>query len=222
MKDMLIQRHKETMSVLDYCDDLTPNRDLLKILQGLQIDRNGKPYNQELFDYWMNIAEQTMDKCIRDATIFFLDQMQKNGMFLLENAISVIKTMPDDKIAQLQSVKVNYWNYSDITIGQDYKDMLKILDYCYFRTHDDDLGDLLGSLSIGVWADSLPADLADYEIWVNSIEAIKDSDTVTKVVTFLDRFGSEFKTYDLIPTISFVESLPDDQIKKITQFNSSM
>ena len=222
MNNMLIQRHREMMSILNYCDAVNSNRDLLKILQGLHIDRNGKPNNKDMFDYWMNIAEQTTGKNIRDFAIIFLERMREKGMSLLENAILIVKFLPDDKINQLQSIKVNYWNRSDIRIEQDYRDMLNILDYCYCQTHSDDLGDLLGSLSIGIWTDSLPADLADYEIWLNSVEAIKDSDIVTKIVTFLDRFGSEFKTYNLAPTISFVESLSDEQIKEITQSSSRM
>lgn len=222
MKNVLTQRHKEMMSIFWYCNNIEYNRDLLKILQGLHVDECGLPRNQEMFDQWMNIAEQTMDKNIRDFVIFFLEQMLEKGMPLLENAIPIVKFLPDEKITQLQSIKVNYWNRSDIKIEQDYRDMLSILDHCYFQTHNDDLGDLLGSLSIGIWADRLPADLADYEIWLNSVETIKDSDIVTKIIAFLDRFGSEFKTYDLAPTISFVESLSEEQIKKITQSSSSM
>ena len=217
MKKTLIKMHKEMMSIFWYCNNIEYNRDLLKILQGLHIDECGLPSNRELFDQWMIFAEQTMDKSIRDFVIFFLEQMREKGMPLLENAIPIVKFLPDEKIAQLQSIKVNYWNRSDIKIGQDYRDMLMILDHCYFQTYNDDLGDLLGSLSIGIWADGLPADLADYAIWLDSIDSIKDCDIVTKIVTFLNQFGSEFKAYDLAPTISFVESLSEEQIKEITQ-----
>ena len=222
MNNTLIQRHREMMSILDYCNEVNPNRDLLRILQGLRIDCNGKPNNKDMFDYWIKVTEQTMDKNIIDFVIIFLEKMQGKSMPLLENAISIVRLLPHEKIVQLQSVQVNYWNRSAIKITQDYKDMLKILDHCYYQTYNDDLGDLLGSLSIGIWADRLPADLADYEIWLNSVENIKERDIVTKIVTFLNRFGSEFKTYDLAPTISFVESLSEEQIKKITQSSSSM
>lgn len=216
MKDILIQKHKETMSILDYCNNIDDNRDLLKILQGLHIDKNGVPHNQEIFDQWASIAQQTTDKSIQDLTLIFLKQMQKKGFPMLENTVSAVTLLSDEKMVQLKSVKVNYWNRADIKIEQDYRDMLKILDHCYFQTHNDDLGALLGSLSTGVWYDGLPADLSDYEIWLNRVETIKDSDILTKTIAFLNQFSITFKTYDLAPTISFVQSLSEEQIKKIT------
>ena len=221
MNSTLILRHREMMSILDYCNDVNPNRDLLRILQGLRIDCNGKPNNKDMFDYWIKITEQTMEKNTKDFSIFFLEQMVEKGMPLLENAISLINRLPDEKIFELQSIKVNYWNRSDIQIEQDYKDMLRILDHYYFQTYNDDLGALLGCLSMDIWADRLPADLADYEIWLDSIEPIKDSEIVTKIVTFLEKFSSEFKTFDFETTISFVKSLSEEQIKEITQSNSN-
>ena len=220
MEDILVQKHKETMSILNYCNNIDENRDLLKIFQGLHIDKNGVPHNQEMFDQWASISQQMEDKSIRDLTVIFLEQMQEKYFPLLKNTVSVVKSLPDEEIARLQSVKVNYWNRADIRIEQDYKDMFKILDHCYFQTHNDDLGVLLGSLSTGVWADGLPADLADYELWLNSVEAIKDNDIITKIIAFLNQFGFSFKTYDLAPTISFVQSLSEEQIKKITQSNN--
>lgn len=221
MKNVLTNRHREMMSILDYCDNQAQNRDLHKILQGLRIDNSGQPRNQEIFDLWVNIAEQTMEKSTKDFSIFFLEQMLEKNMPLLESAISLINRLSDEKISELQSIKVNYWNRSDIKIEQDYKDMLRILDRYYFQSYNDDLGALLGCLSMDIWADRLPADLADYGIWLDSIEPIKDSDIVTKIVTFLEKFSSEFKTFDFETTIFFVKSLSEEQIKEITQSNSN-
>ena len=129
MEDILVQKHKETMSILNYCNNIDENRDLLKIFQGLHIDKNGVPHNQEMFDQWASISQQMEDKSIRDMTVIFLEQMQEKCFPLLKNTVSVVKSLPDEEIARLQSVKVNYWNRADIRIEQDYKDMLKILDH---------------------------------------------------------------------------------------------
>ena len=99
----------------------------------------------------------------------------------------------------------------------NYRDMVKILDYIYFQTFDDDLGSLMGNLAMDIFADGLPADWADYEFWLACIEPIKKTDLKNQTITFLKAFSAEYPSYDMAATISYVESMTMEQIYQIAE-----
>lgn len=216
MTQVEIRTHKEMMSILRYCSITDPSHELTAIMQGLYIDHSGVPIHECLFAKWQKTVAKMLEKNIRDVVVAFLAQLMKDyNMEHLSKTISLIQSLPQDKIKYLQDVKVNYWNLSDIVVDSDYKFMLKILDYVYSQTNNDDLGALMGSLSTDVLTDNLPADLADYEVWLDSVDLLKNQDIVTKIVGFLEHFSAEFSTYNLESTIQFVKSLTDNQIRQI-------
>ena len=95
--------------------------------------------------------------------------------------------------------------------------MVKILDFIYFQTYDDDLGSLMGNLSTNIWADGLPADWADYEFWLACVEPFKKADLKTQTIEFLNAFSAEYPSYDMSATILYVESLTIEQINQIVE-----
>lgn len=208
-------RHKEMMSILYDCQQKNPDSHLNKIRQGLMIDRNGKPYDAALYKKWTEIAQAMPQSDIAELTVCFLECLMTQDNLPLQSAIMSVKSLSDDAIAKLRAVKLNYWNYSDIIIECDYKKMLHILEYGYGLTHDQELGSLLGGWSIGIFQDGLPADLADYEIWLECTEAIQDNDVVAKTICFLESFSAEFG-FELQPTIAFVKSLSKEKIDELT------
>ena len=109
---------------------------------------------------------------------------------------------------------------SGIEVSCDYKKMLAILDYIFFDIFDSNyvcLGALLGAWSLDVMADGAPADLGDYEIWLECEKENPDADIRTKTLAFLERFIATFEFYDLDPTVEEVNSLSDYQIKILTE-----
>ena len=109
---------------------------------------------------------------------------------------------------------------SGVTIGSDYKKMLAILDHIFFDTFDSNdscLGALLGVWSLDVMSDSAPADLGDYEIWLECESENKDADVRTKTLAFLNRFIETFGFDELNSTVEEVKKLPDTQIKILTE-----
>lgn len=108
-------------------------------------------------------------------------------------------------------------NFDGAKINTDYKNMIKILNYCYHANgRNDDLGALLGVLSIDIWKDNGPTDIADYNIWLECVSSIADNDIVSKVVFFLERlmdqFGFQFRS-----TILFLERLSSEEVDKMTK-----
>ena len=102
-------------------------------------------------------------------------------------------------------------------VEQNYKDMVKILDFVYFQTYNDDLGSLMGNLAMDIFADGLPADWADYEFWLACIEPIKKTDLKNQTIAFLKAFSAEYPSYDMSATILCVESLTIEQINQIVE-----
>ncbi len=109
---------------------------------------------------------------------------------------------------------------SDIRVSCDYKKMLTILDHIYFDifdSNDDCLGGLLGAWSVDIFDDGAPADLGDYEIWLECESENKDADVRTKTLAFLNRFIETFGFDELNSTVEEVKKLPDTQIKILTE-----
>lgn len=102
-------------------------------------------------------------------------------------------------------------------VEQNYRNMVKFLDYIYFQTFDDDLGSLMGNLAMDIFADGLPADWADYEFWLACIEPIKKTDLKNQTIAFLKAFSAEYPSYDMSATILCVESLTIEQINQIVE-----
>ena len=109
---------------------------------------------------------------------------------------------------------------SGVVVACDYKKMLAVLDYIFFDifdSNDDCLGGLLGAWCLDIMSDGAPADLGDYEIWLESEEENRDADIRTKALAFLERFIETFEFYDLNPTVEEVKKLSDNQIKILTE-----
>ena len=109
---------------------------------------------------------------------------------------------------------------SGVTVGLDYKRMIAILDYIFFEVFNsgnDCLGGLLGAWCLDIMSDGAPADLGDYEIWLETESENRDADIRTKALAFLERFIETFEFYDLNPTVEEVKKLSDDQIKILTE-----
>ena len=109
---------------------------------------------------------------------------------------------------------------SGVVVGSDYKKMLAVLDHIFFdifNSNDSCLAALLGTWSLNVMSDGAPADLGDYEIWLECEAENQDADIRTKTLAFLNRFIETFEFYELNPTVEEVKKLSDSQIKILTE-----
>ncbi len=109
---------------------------------------------------------------------------------------------------------------SGIEVSSDYKKMLAILEYIFFDifdSNDNCLAALLGAWSLDVMADGAPADLGDYEIWLECESENKNTDICTKTLSFLNRFIEAFGFDELNTTVEEVAKLSDAQIKILTE-----
>ena len=109
---------------------------------------------------------------------------------------------------------------SGVVVGFDYKKMLAVLDHIFFdifNSNDSCLAALLGTWSLNVMSDGAPADLGDYEIWLECEAENQDADIRTKTLAFLNRFIETFGFDELNSTVEEVKKLSDSQIKILTE-----
>lgn len=57
-----------------------------------------------------------------------------------------------------------------LTIEQAYQAMVFFLEHEYELTKSDEIGGLLGSLSLSIWSDGKPADPAAWQDWLDAVE----------------------------------------------------
>ena len=69
-----------------------------------------------------------------------------------------------------------------------------VLDDCYFKCYEDDLGGLCGELSPDIWADGLPVDMATVEDWyaVCKAQGYCEQNAVDCVLLFLESYEKDF------------------------------
>lgn len=99
----------------------------------------------------------------------------------------------------------------DTNLKDDYRNMLKILDYCYQINGSDDLGGLLGVLSTDIWEDNHPADIANYYIWLECAKLIESNGIVLTIISFLERLMSEFE-FDLQSTTALLRTISNEEV----------
>lgn len=100
-----------------------------------------------------------------------------------------------------------------------YKNMCKILDYCYALTLDNDLGGLLGELSCELFSDDLPVDLAAYSDWLNLVSSCGNKSIIEKIVLFLEMYEKNYG-FNFSKTKSCLKNI-DDKILNLILANNS-
>ena len=67
-----------------------------------------------------------------------------------------------------------------MTLEQSYKYVFKILDDYYDRTHNDELGAMLGGLNPNLFQDQMSADPAAWDDWIDAVRKVTQNEYITE------------------------------------------
>lgn len=79
-------------------------------------------------------------------------------------------------------------------MNKNYKILLNILENCYKICKEDDLGGLLGCMSMDVFSDGIPVDSAVYEDWCQIASNEKNifENAIIFLTIYEERYGFNF------------------------------
>lgn len=98
-----------------------------------------------------------------------------------------------------------------------------ILDQCYDRCQESDLGGFLGLISPELWEDGTPINRAVYNDWKdrNHVESLDDQNIVNAVISFLDYYQKNFG-YAFSKTKKLLKSMTNGEIVEKAAARTSM
>lgn len=94
--------------------------------------------------------------------------------------------------------------------------LFSLLDTCYFKCYEDDLGGLLGDLSPSLWSDRRPMDLATVHDWESLCKdfGFCEENAVDCVVRFLESYEKMFG-FLFEKTKETIRALTPDEVSEI-------
>jgi hypothetical protein len=99
-----------------------------------------------------------------------------------------------------------------MTIKEAYIYMLKVLEVYWEKTHNDELGSLLGQLNPFLFRDEKPADPAAWDDWLKAVREITYGNILTKeqmlkaMVLLLEEYN-DYQGFDLVDVIEDLRKL---------------
>ena len=93
-----------------------------------------------------------------------------------------------------------------MTIKEAYIYMLRVLETYWEKTHNDELGSLLGELNPFLFRDERPADPAAWDDWMNAVREITSENNLTKeqmlkaMILLLEEYNN-YQGFDMVDVI---------------------